>query len=86
MKNITALSFLVCACVTTGCTTSLWRDSDITIESNEEGLQALFDGINGAAIIAKTEAESLPQNPHTALRMGQEKTKQLRISVKRKGE
>ena len=68
----------------TGCSTTMMSGDEVRLSGTSEGIAALGDVFTGMQVIAKTEAEQLPQNPHHALRVLQNQTKALRFTVKRK--
>lgn len=46
----------------------------VLISADEAGMRAWSDMMTGAAVVAKTEPDDLPANPHTAMRRDQEST------------
>lgn len=75
----TTIAFLAAACAMTGCSTSMLNNDEFRLSGTPEGIRAFSDTISGIGIIAKTDPESLPQNPHSALRVAQEKEATKRV-------
>jgi len=45
---------------------------EFRLSGTSEGIRAFSDTLTGVGVIAKTAPESLPSNPHHALRVAQE--------------
>lgn len=80
-KLIISSSFLLAACAVTGCSTSMLNSDEFRMSGTPDGIRAFSETLEGVGIIAKTAPESLPKNPHSALRMAQEEQKTLRIKL-----
>ena len=78
MTKTTMIAFLIPVWVLTGCSTSMLNNDEFRLSGTPEGIRAFSDTISGIGIIAKTAPESLPQNPHSALRVAQEKERTRR--------
>lgn len=81
-KNRLIMSFLVVASTQTGCTTSMLNNDEFRLSGTPEGIRAFSETLEGIGIIAKTDQESLPANPHSALRLVQAKGKVLKFTSK----
>lgn len=72
-RKLTLCSFLVVACVlTTGCSTTMLNGDEFRISGSSKGIRAFGDWMTGQQVVAKTAPESLPSNPHHAMRANQE--------------
>lgn len=86
-KNVTMFAFLIAACLSMqACSTTMLNGDEFVLRGTPEGLRAFSESQEGLVILGKTSPESLPSNPQSALRMAQEESRRLRITVKRKGE
>lgn len=83
MNNKLVIAFLGGAVVlsTSACSMTTLTQDEFRLSGTPDGLRAFSDTLTGIQVMAKTEPESLPQNPHSALRVAQEEQKTLRIRL-----
>lgn len=75
IKNQTMFAFLIAACLSMqACSTTMLSGDEFRMSGSARGIRAFEDLMTGTAVIAKTEAESLPSNPHHKMRSEQEKS------------
>lgn len=87
MRKIITTSFLICACLSTqACSMTSLTGDEFVLRGTPEGLRAYAEAQEGLVILGKTEASTLPSNPQSALRMAQEESRRLKLTIKRKGE
>lgn len=86
MRRITLHAFLIAACVSTqACSMTGLTSDEFVMRGTPEGIRAFGEAQEGLLILGKTQPDALPSNPQSALRMAQEESRRLRITVKHNG-
>lgn len=82
MKEINTLAFLIGACVMTGCSGLTFSTHDVVWAGTPDGTDSMGDVLTGIQVMTKTEPADLPQNPHSAMRVAQDKERSNRLKFR----